>query len=122
VKGNLIELKSNLARLCETRDFLIFAVVGWEVMTSALTIYYFRKGNGENENRMIPNIKGKIVSIEFTYPFEIRKGGEETEFEIKLVMGNEDGFMKIIDFRERGEIQSFQIDTKPIVDIKVPPP
>lgn len=37
-------------------------------------------------------------------------------------MGNEDGFLKMIDFRERSEILSFQIDTKAIADIKVPSP
>jgi hypothetical protein len=37
-------------------------------------------------------------------------------------MGNQDGFIKILNFKDKSEIQSFQIDTKAIVDIKIPPP
>lgn len=60
--------------------------------------------------------------MEFTYPFPIKKNNDETTYEINLVMGNEAGFVKIIDFGQKSEIQSFQIDTKSIIDIKVPPP
>lgn len=40
---------------------------------------------------------------------------------ILLLVGNSAGFLKILDFGTKPQLTSIQIDTKPIVDIKVPP-
>lgn len=65
----------------------------------------------------LPQIKGKITSIVFSHPISANDSHE-----IRLVLGTEDGFIKIIDFKNRKEIQVFQIDTKAIIELKVPPP
>ena len=36
-------------------------------------------------------------------------------------MGNGDGYLKILDLGSKPQLKSIQIDTKSIVDIKVPP-
>ena len=38
-----------------------------------------------------------------------------------LMIGNSDGYLKIVDFGSKPQLKSIQIDTKSIVDIKVPP-
>lgn len=98
MEGNLKRISCDLARCYESRDFLIYALIKWEgKLSSDLTLYYFGKAKGENESKQIPGIKGRIISMEFSHPVETKKNNE-ISYAALLIMGNEKGFIKIIDF------------------------
>lgn len=59
----------------------------------------------------------EFVPPKITDKDQVHSGAEG----LLLLLGNADGYLKILDFGVKPQLKSIQIDTKPIVDIKVPP-
>ena len=57
----------------------------------------------------------EFVPPKITDNHQVQSGAEG----ILLILGNADGYLKILDFGIKPQLKSIQIDTKPIVDIKI---
>lgn len=57
--------------------------------------------------------------MEFSYPQDVESFEDSS---LTLVMGNDEGFIKLLEIKEGiSKIENFQVDTKAITDIQIPP-
>ena len=111
VGGSLLPLNSRFVTSYETKDYIIYCFVQWDDCSfSYLKLQIFEKEKGHRFEKVLPEINGQITAVKITYlGCEKDSSVHDTMHGICLVLGCENGEIKIITLNEKTKIEAFRI-------------
>lgn len=101
----------------ELQEYFIY-IFAQNKETSKLVMYLFEKADGRNQKIVLEEFNNTITCMKIVQYFPEEKKDKKIENEkkckFKLVIGFKDGFIKIMDLKQKTSIDSLRLDVKPV--------